>query len=245
MDAPPIPPPPQEPKKAGGWFNLGTFIFIAFMFVVGSGLLLTRLTGFSVASALPTTTSLARVPTVFVRPTSNPVSSPTPDLTIKIYITGEIQKPGVYVMRAGDRIEDALNLAGGFTAEADQSRLDLAQRVKDEMQIVVPARALPSLTPPPGGIILPATVTTALTKGPVNPTPAKAAIAPTRPSGKINLNLASLADLESLPGVGQVLAQRILDYRTKNGPFKSFEELKKIQGLTNATLDKIKDLVSF
>lgn len=238
---PPVaPPPPQDPKK--WWQNQHplTWFFVLFMLLVGAGILITKTTGFSFNNPTPTAVAAKAATPKPDTPHATRTTPPTPtiDPTIKVYVTGEVLKPDVYVMRSGDRIEDAINLAGGFTGDADKTRLDLAQRVKDEMHIVVPAKVAPGTPSPPGGITLPAG-TMAQTS------PGKAAANPTRTPGKINLNTASAADLESLPGIGEVLAQRIVEYRTKNGPFKVLDDLKKVQGVNKATLDKIKDLVTF
>jgi competence protein ComEA len=146
-----------------------------------------------------------------------PVSS-TP-ATIRVYVTGAVQKPGVYTLHAGDRVEDALNAAGGATAEADLTRINLAARVSDGQQLYVVQK----------GETPPALPTTAGSSG---------------QPGKININTASLAELDTLPGIGQVTAQKIIDYRTKNGPFKSIQELKDQKIVTSSTYDKIKDLIT-
>ncbi len=251
MTAPVVPPPPSAspppPEQPGGWrqrVKISSLVFIAFMAIIGSALLITKISGFNLNNATPTALA-ARIATpdaTTLRATRTPPPTNTPDSTLKIYITGEIKKPGVYVMRPGDRLEDAINQAGGFTDEADQTHLDLAQRVKDEMKIVVPVRATAGATPAQAGVILPG-------GNAGQPTSAAGAGKPTatatRTPGKINLNTASQADLESLPGIGEVLAQRIIEYRTTHGPFKTLDDLKKVQGITKATQDKIKDQVTF
>jgi competence protein ComEA len=235
---PPATPPPEKSKNWSQRFNVGTFVFILFMLLVGSALLISKLTGFNLNSPTPTPLAsrmiTATVEANVIRPTHSPPTS-TPDLTIKVYITGEVVKPDVYVMRSGDRIEDVINLAGGFTENAAKTHLDLAQRVKDEMHIVIPAQTTPDSTPSEGGVTLPVEGVSQAGSSNTNPNPVP---------GKINLNTASQAELDSLPGIGQVLSQRIFDYRTKNGSFKTLDDLRKVQGVTKATLDKIRDLVT-
>lgn len=221
----------------------GTFGVIAFMLLIGGAILVTKFTGFTVANSTPTASParVAAVATPVIAPITATISRPSPTATstIKVYIIGAVSNPGVYIMRPTDRIEDVITQAGGFTAEADQSRLNLAQRLQDEMQIVVPVRPTPGATPPPGGVSLPSDTAN-------QGTPAKGKGAtPTRTPGKMNINTASAADLESLPGIGEILAQRIVEYRTKNGPFKVLNDLKKVQGVNNSTLEKIKDQVIF
>lgn len=280
MTTPVVPPPPPPPEK--GWFqrfSVGTFVFIIFMLLVGSGIFLTKVTNFSLASSPSPTVLANRLPTASatttLRPTSTPLPIPTAtvDPSIKVYITGEVQKPGVYEMMPGDRINDVIKLAGGETEFADLSQLELALRVQDEMHIVIPSRpptpdasatsSEATLTPhtttttsPAGGITVPVRRTVAPSgsqkqpaPAPVRPTVAPAparttvAPAPAKPAGKVNLNTSNQADLESLPGIGPVLAQRIIEYRTKNGPFKTLNDVVKVQGVSKNTVEKFKDLV--
>jgi competence protein ComEA len=143
-------------------------------------------------------------------------------------------------MGPDDRVEDLVIKAGGFTPDSDPSRLNLAVKLHDEMQVVVPARSPSGTASPSGGITLaPDSVANQATT-----TKGKGAT-PTPTPGKMNINTASADELENLPGIGEVLAQRIVEYRTKNGPFKMLIDLKKVQGVTNATLDKVKDLIIF
>ncbi len=161
--------------------------------------------------------------------------APTLDLTIKVYITGEVLKPGVYQMQPGDRVLDAVRIAGGFSEWADQSRVDQALRVRDEQRIDIPR--LP-FTPTP----LPAQTVGVGT--PVAGPPGQNAI-PTASDSRINVNTASPAELDRLPGIGAVLSQRLVEYRAKIGPYRSLEDLQKVPGFTKSILEKIKDLITF
>jgi competence protein ComEA len=200
-----------------------TVIGVIVMALVGSGIAISALAGgenkpdsrLASAKVTPTPTLVMVTPT----------PPPTPTLAeIKVYITGEVKNPGVYTMKQGERIEDAVKAAGGFTENADPQRVDLAARVRDEMRIIVPKLNQPSFEP--------------LVSGGSNPPP-------TPGDGKINVNTASTAELDKLPGIGAVLSQRIVEYRAKIGPYKSVEDLRKIPGITNAVIEKIKDLISF
>jgi competence protein ComEA len=146
-----------------------------------------------------------------------------------------VQNPGVYEMKPGDRLQEAILAAGGFTGQADRTKLDLAQRVRDEMRIEIPR--------------LPDTPTPVPTSGPGTPTataPAPPTTAASAAAGKVNINTASAAELDKqLPGIGPVLAGRIVEYRAANGPFKTLDDLRKVTGLTKAVIDKIKDLITF
>lgn len=146
------------------------------------------------------------------------ISTPTPrQQTMKVYVTGAVARPGVYPFREGERVEDALQAAGGATEDADLTRLNMAQRLRDEGQIVVPRRG---------------------------ETPAAAAgAAPQAQTGKININSASVAELDALPGIGATYAQRIIDYRTANGPFQRISDLLDKKIVPQSTFDKIENLV--
>ena len=138
-------------------------------------------------------------------------------VAIEVYVTGAVQKPGVYPLHEGDRIEDALAAAGGPTQDADTESLNLALRVRDQDQIAVPRH------------------------GEV----AGAATASTPGAGrKIDINSATAQELDALPGIGEVYSQRIVDSREAEGPFHRPEELVERKVLPAATYDKIKDLIT-
>ena len=160
------------------------------------------------------------IATVTPRPTASPAS-------IIVDVRGAVNKPGVYPLPLGSRVQDALTLAGDVTSSADTRLLNLARRINDGEQIYVPliGEATPTVVATPGkGVQL---------------------NAPTKiPSGKINLNTATLAELDTLPGIGPAIAQRILDYRAQNGDFKTIDDLKKVRGIGDALFNQIKDLIA-
>lgn len=208
------------------WY-LGFVIIVA---LIGIGALLVK-----TASTLEAVAPAASATTNRGTSTQRPVTI-TPDGIIKVYITGEIRNPGVYQMQAGDRILDVVQAAGGFTEQADQNRVEQAARVRDEMRIAIPALGQPAAVNPPTA------TTPETTNPPSKPTPTSAA----KPGGsKVNINTASAADLDKLPGIGATISQRIIDYRTANGPFKNLDDLRKVEGISKSVLDKIKDLIDF
>ena len=142
---------------------------------------------------------------------------------IYVHLLGQVEHPGLFVLHDGDRALDAVAAAGGFTPTADQGQLNLARPLVDGEQIVVPAigEAPPVVSglPPPGS-------------------GASAA------GGKINLNSADQAALETLPRVGPALAQRILDWRNTNGRFTAIEDLMSVTGIGEKTFDGLKALVT-
>jgi competence protein ComEA len=138
-----------------------------------------------------------------------------PDGTaIRVQVAGAVVQPGVFELHAGDRVIDALAAAGGPRDEADMESLNLARRVRDQEQIVVPVRA--------------------------------SAIQPAEflaPDAIVDLNTASEALLDQLPGIGEVYSRRIVDSRRVDGPFKSVEELVTRRVIPQATLDTIRDRI--
>jgi competence protein ComEA len=158
--------------------------------------------------------------TVTPRPTAPPAS-------IIVDVRGAVNKPGVYTLPLGSRVQDALTLAGDVASSADTRSLNLARRLNDGEQIYVllVGEATPTVVATTGrGVQL---------------------NAPTKiPGGKINLNTATLAELDTLPGIGPAIAQRILDYRAQNGDFKTIDDLKKVRGIGDALFNQIKDLIA-
>lgn len=142
---------------------------------------------------------------------------------LMVYVSGAVARPGVYPFRDGDRVEQAVAAAGGATADADLTALNLAVRLRDEQQVHVPrlGEAKPKAEASP------------------NPT------APSAPGGTlVDLNSAGRDELEALPGIGPVTAQRILDYRDRNGPFRQIDDLKTNKLVNTATFEKIQGLVT-
>ena len=151
--------------------------------------------------------------------------SPTPK-PIVVYVSGAVKLPGVYRMPLESRMVDAIQQAGGFLVNADYSQLNLANLVKDGDQIFVP-----------GGNLVPTPVLSIGGNGLL--------FTPTPPAGQLlNINTASAELLDALPGIGPTAAQKIIDYRTLNGPFTRIEDLLKIPGIGPTTLEEIRGLIS-
>lgn len=178
-------------------------------------------------TALPLLALTESTPLMALEPTVTPTqeASPTP-ARIAVYVSGAVTKPGVYRLMEGARADDAVRAAGGLTSNADAARVNLAAKLRDEQQIYVPAVGEAALPVAP---LLGGNTTIAAT-------PAGA--------GKVNINTANLAELESLPRIGPAMAQRIIDYRTNNGPFGSVEDLQNVKGIGPATFAELKDLVT-
>jgi len=146
--------------------------------------------------------------------------SPTPS-PLFVYINGAVKNPGVYALPLGSRVADAVQAAGGFAANAGTQEIDLAAKLIDGQTIQINFLSTTS--------DLPATNTQA------NPALA---------SQLININLATQEELESLPGIGPELAERIVKYRTSYGLFMSIEDILAVYGLTEQTFELIKNQIT-
>ena len=146
--------------------------------------------------------------------------STTQETVIFVDVKGAVKNPGVYQMKVGDRVKDALDAAGGLTAEADSQKVNLAQRVEDQMVIVVPkvgeeAEAIPA--------------------GTTSKEVAK--------EGKVNINTATVEELKTLKGVGEKKAEAIIEYRKKNGSFQTKEDLMKVRGIGKKLFDSFQERI--
>jgi competence protein ComEA len=146
-------------------------------------------------------------------------AEPPPRLVV--HIVGAVRRPGLYRLADGSRIADALRRAGGPTRKADLTLVNLAAPVADGTQVVVPRR-----TPP------------------VGPGAPPGDAAGEEAAGPIHLNTATLEQLDELPGVGPVTAQKILDYRQQHGAFSSVDDLDAIPGIGPARLEQLRKLVA-
>jgi competence protein ComEA len=136
-------------------------------------------------------------------------------------VAGKVHHPGVVTLPAGARVIDAINAAGGVRSGAKTGTLNLARRVVDGEQILVGVATSPSAVVPPSD------------------TPGSSAA----PGAPVDLNTATAAQLDQLPGVGPVLAQRIVDYRTQHSGFRSVDELRQVSGIGEAKFADIKNRV--
>ncbi len=162
-----------------------------------------------------------------------PDSSPA---VLVVYISGAVRNPGMYTLPADSRLGDAVAAAGGMQEDADADAVNLAARLMDEEHVRVPrlGQTLPAAdnTPAPKEVA----TATAVRKTGAGPG--------SQASGKININTAGAGELEQLPGIGPVLAQRIVTNRLEQGPFKSVEELARVPGIKEAVLSKVRSLVT-
>ena len=146
-------------------------------------------------------------------------ASPSPEVVVLVDVAGWVRRPGVYEFTEGARVIDAIDAAGGARSGAVLEALNLAAPLTDGTQILVPREGEEGVAPAPvtGGAVA---------------------------GGLVNVNSAIATELEELPGIGEVIAQRIIDYRTENGPFATVDELLDVSGIGDAILESIRELVT-
>lgn len=151
---------------------------------------------------------------------------------VTVHVSGAVADPGVIELPAGSRVDDAVEAAGGLTEAADLAAVNLARMLVDGEQIHIPE---PGETPP----------VTAAGPGESDGTEGGGAAGGSSTSGGdgglIDINTATAAQLEELPGVGPAIAQRIVEHRELNGPFQSVDDLQEVSGIGPATLEKMRD----
>ncbi|MBN1537811.1 MAG: ComEA family DNA-binding protein [Anaerolineales bacterium] len=146
--------------------------------------------------------------------------SPSP---LVVQVSGAVAQPGLYRLPVGSRLADAIEAAGGALPDANTLSLNLARLLEDGQAVRVPT----SMPPPAVSMF---TATPEATPTPYNPF--------------ININTATPAELESLPGIGPVLAQRIIAYREKHGAFAAIEDVQQVYGVNADTFAMIEDFIS-
>ncbi|MBN1219070.1 MAG: helix-hairpin-helix domain-containing protein [Anaerolineae bacterium] len=160
-----------------------------------------------------------------------PLPTPTPGL-VRVYVSGAVVNSDVYFLSPGSIVKDAIEAAGGFTPDAVPERINQALELKDQQQIHIPR--LDEENPPPPVQDAPTDNRSINLDG--NTTSAT--------GGRININTATLEQLDALPGIGPAIGQRIIDYREKIGGFASIEDITQVSGIGEATFAKIKDSIA-
>ena len=152
---------------------------------------------------------------------------PTP-APIMVYVSGAVNKAGLYQLPPDSRVNDAIQSAGGFSDDANPNELNLAKTLEDGEQIVVLRQAPPSIpdngSRAPNAMLSPVTPVTLVTL--------------------VNINSATLEQLETLPEIGPITAQAIIDYRNANGPFARIEDIMDVPGIGQGKFETVKDLIT-
>ena len=157
---------------------------------------------------------------------ASPSASPASDLVV--YVCGAVRSPGVVRLPQGARVTDAIQMAGGPTGKAELTAVNLAAQVADGQQIVVPEQGQ--------GAVAVAPATGSASGG--------AGAGATAPGALVNINTASAEELDALDGVGPATAQKIIDYRTEHGGFKTIDEIKEVPGIGDAKFAAMKDQIT-
>jgi competence protein ComEA len=179
------------------WYWLGAFIIVGILLGAGIVFLVTR------------------------PPHGEPIrlNPPPTAAPLTVYVSGQVNDPGLYSLPEGSRVNDAIQAAGDFTEDADLIAINLAALLEDGQQIYVPG--------------LRASISTGSSDQSTRSI-----------SGLIDVNTATVEQLDSLPGIGPAIAQDIVDYRASNGPFISIESVMLVKGIGQAKFDGIKDLIT-
>ena len=156
-------------------------------------------------------------------PSAQPVAPLVPEAaaateTLVVHVAGAVHRPGLYELKEGSRVSDAVARAGGATAKADTAAVNLAAPLADGIQVLIPSRVAGAARAGGGGA---------------------GGVAP-----RVSLSSATIADLDALPGIGPVTAQKILDYRGQHGGFGSVDDLDAIPGIGPARIEQLRDLVT-
>ena len=145
---------------------------------------------------------------------------------VVVDVRGAVNAPGVFELPPGARVQDAILAAGGLGPTADLSTVNLARRVRDEEVVVILQLPQPGSSPDDAAFAA--------------ADDARSTAAPVR----ININTATLAELDLLPGVGEVTAERIVGFREENGPFRSVDDLIHVEGISDRTIDAFRDQIT-
>ena len=151
---------------------------------------------------------------------------------LAVHIIGAVPRPGLYEFPEGARVQDAIDAAGGILTEANVDALNLAAPLEDGQQLEIPYQAGGEPTNNTSTFELPSSATETPTTDTSNT------------EDLININTASLEELDALPGIGPTTAQKIIDYREENGPFSTIEDIMNVSGIGPSTFEDIQNLIT-
>ena len=231
-DFPDLPPRPLPPRRLGdsvrawlAWFGLGRLIATACctLIVAAGGYWLVRSPAPPAEATIPFASTGSAAPPAVTLPPPPGTTAGVEQTSLVVHVAGAVRLPGVYTLAIDDRVHDAVSAAGGASSDADLAGLNLAAPLTDGARIYVPLV----------GEVDPATV-------PSGVSPPAVGEALTEP---IDINRATAAEFEALPGVGPATAAAIVGDRDRNGPFASVDDLDRVPGIGPAKLAALRDLV--
>ena len=150
---------------------------------------------------------------------------------ISVHVIGAVPRPGLFELAEGARVQDAIDAAGGLLAVADENALNLAALLDDGQQLNIPYKTGSEPVDDDGVSDLPSSSDTEGSSQDPD-------------TELVNINTATLEELDTLPGIGPTTAQKIIDYRTENGPFSVIEDIMNVSGIGPATFEDIQDLIT-
>ena len=162
----------------------------------------------------------SRAPEPVAAPLEPVAAKPSRTLLV-VHVVGAVRRPGLYRLRDGARIADAVRRAGGAAPGADLAAVNLAAPLVDGVQVLVPAEAEPAAPGAPGG-----------------------GSSAGGTGGQVSLSSATLEELDGLPGIGPITAQKIVDFRAEHGPFASVDELDAVPGIGPTRVENLRELVT-
>ena len=148
------------------------------------------------------------------------------DKKITVYVSGAVNKPGIVTLNEGDRLAKAVEKVGGITKKADLNGINMAIKLQDEMHYIVPRI----------GEVVKDSASEVVSEGNFNQ-------AESSKTSQININTATIEELDKLPGVGEATANKIVNHRSENGEFKSIEEIKNVNGIGDKKFEEMKNLI--
>jgi len=239
-DPVPRPGPPRRPTAAAGawlsgwlsawsrWFGVGRLLAAALsvIVVVAGAWWLVRSPAAPTEAGLPFAPGAASSPSSPASTLAPPATTSTVPDSVVVHVAGAVRRPGVYELPGTTRVAAAIDAAGGSTPSAELDALNLAAPLADGQRVYVPER----------GEVDPAAVVG-------SDGGAESGVGDV-PAGPVDLNTATVAELEALPGIGPATAAAIVDDRERNGPFPSVDDLERVPGIGPAKLGALRDLVT-